>query len=163
MIIQKVLSLKQQAPSCQKIFLGNSFLFRTRYLLTGVTECGPNLGNHSKPSLKTEEIMLLYSRLKVYGMRMEMIFWLTVSTNGVLTRILHFLVQVWVCLILIGGKKSSEMNMEFFSHSCGSFFAKQCVPSPPSSIIVGFLPLKGILRTWGQPLRFLQLYNLEFL
>ena len=90
--------------------------------------------------------MLLYCRLKVYIVRMERIFCLTVSTNGELTRLCHkwkvflpSLAQSWVCLTAIGGEFSSKMVMVFLFRSHDSFFfAKECVPSPANSIFVGF-------------------------
>ena len=60
-------------------------------LTARVTGFGPKQRVHSMPSFVTEIIMLLYCRLKVYGMKEEMNFWLTVSTNGELTR----LCQTW--------------------------------------------------------------------
>ena len=67
-------------------------------------------------------------------------FWLTVSTNEVSTRFCHkwidffpFLAQVFVCLILIGGRISSKREMVFlFRSRDSSFFAKYCVPWPPN-------------------------------
>ena len=57
-----------------------------------------------------------------------------------------------MCLDMIGGEISSKMEMASLSHdSC-----KQCVPSPPNNIIVGFWSSKGIFKTLQQALHFLQ-------
>ena len=62
-----------------------------------------------------------------------------------------------MCLAVIGGEISSKMAMGFlFSKSRLVFLAKQCVPSPPDNIIVGFWSLKGFFKTWQQDLHFLQ-------
>ena len=53
------------------------------------TESGPKSIDHAKQSLETEKIMFLYWRQKLYKMRMELNFWLTVSTNGELTRLCY--------------------------------------------------------------------------
>ena len=52
-----------------------------------VTESGPKSRDHSIPLMETEKIMLPYHRLKNYETRLEMNFWLTVSTSGESTRL----------------------------------------------------------------------------
>ena len=78
-----------------------------------------------------------------------------------LDSICRFLVQVRMCLVVIGGEISSKMEMAFLFRSRDS--CKQCVPSPPNNIIVGFWSLKGILKTWQQALHFLQSQKLVVL
>ena len=70
--------------SCEFIVFSWARSFTVR-----VTESGPKSRNHSIPLLDTEKLMLLYCRLEVYKMRMEMSFWLTVWTNGESTRICY--------------------------------------------------------------------------
>ena len=60
-----------------------------RSFIVSVTESDQKSKDHSKPSLETEKIMLFLCRLKIYKMRLWMKFWLTVSTNGLLTRLCH--------------------------------------------------------------------------
>ena len=55
---------------------------------------------------------------------------------------------------VIDGEIFSKMELVFLFRSRNSF--KQCVPSPPENIIVGFCSLKGIFKTWQQALHFLQ-------
>ena len=57
-------------------------------------------------------------------------------------------------LVVIGAEISSKMEMVFLFRSHDS--CKQCVPSPPNNIIVGFWSLKGIFKTWQPALHFLQ-------
>ena len=54
-------------------------------------------------------------------------------------------------------------NGDSFSKSRLVFLAKQCVPSPPKNIIVGFWSLKGKFKTLQQALHFLQSYKLVVL
>ena len=54
----------------------------TRSFTVRATEAGRKSRDHSKPSLETEKVMLLYCRLEFHKMRMERNFWLTVSENG---------------------------------------------------------------------------------
>ena len=42
-----------------------------------------------------------------------------------------------------------------FPQSRLAFLAKQCVPSPPNNIVVGFWSLEGIFKTLQQALHFL--------
>ena len=58
-----------------------------RYFTARVTESGPKSRDHSISSLETAIVMLLYSRLKVLKMQLEMIFWLTVTAKRVLRRL----------------------------------------------------------------------------
>ena len=53
----------------------------TRSFTVRATECGAKSSGHSKPSANTEEILLLYCRLKVYEMRTELIFVVTCSNQ----------------------------------------------------------------------------------
>ena len=55
-----------------------------------------------------------------------------------------FLVQVRMCLVVIGGAISSKMEMASRNRDS----RKQCVPS--NNIIVGFWSLKGIFKTRQQ-------------
>ena len=65
------------------------------------------------------------------------------------------LVQVRMCLVVIGEEIFSEKEMVSRSRDY-SFFAKQCVPSPPNNKIVGFWSLEGIFKTLQQDWHFLQ-------
>ena len=57
-----------------------------------------------------------------------------------------------MCLVAIGREISSKNEMVFRSRDV--FLAKECVPSPPNNIFVGFWSLKGIFKTWQQALHF---------
>ena len=56
-------------------------LSKTRSFTLKETESGPKSRHHSIPSLEIEEVMLLYCRLNVNKMKLEMDFRLTVSFN----------------------------------------------------------------------------------
>ena len=75
------------------------------------TEFGPKSRDHSKLSLKTENIMILYCRRKVYKMRIWMTFWLAVSTNEVSTWLCH----KWIPL------PPNNISVDFW-HLKGLFF-----------------------------------------
>ena len=84
MIVQKVLSLRQnKLHDARGNFWEYIVFFWTRSFTVRVTESDPKSRDRSKPSLETESIMLLYCRLKVYEVRMEMNVWFTVSTKRV--------------------------------------------------------------------------------
>ena len=83
------------------------------------------------------------------------------AINRIISQV--FLVQVRMCLVVIGGGMYSKMERLFFSQSRLVFLAKQCVPSPLNNIIVSVWSLKGIFRTWHQVMHFLQSYKLVFL
>ena len=53
-----------------------------RSLTVRVTDSGPKSRDHSVPSLEAEKTMLVYCRLKVYKMGMQISSWLSVSTKG---------------------------------------------------------------------------------
>ena len=53
-------------------------------------------------------------------------------------KLLPLLVQVRVCLVVIGGEIPWKMEMVFFVVAIRFFFATQCVPSPPNNIVFGF-------------------------
>ena len=61
----------------------------TRSSTVRVTESDPKSRDHSKPSLETEKIKLVYCRLKVNKKRREMNFLLTASTNWESTQSCH--------------------------------------------------------------------------
>ena len=90
--------------------------------------------------------MPFYCRLKVYEMRIELNFWLTVSTNGVSTRLCPKL-NVFGLFCSGSGVFDCDCRRNFLKNGDGFYFlelqlvliAKQCVPSPPN-IIVGFGP-----------------------
>ena len=53
--------------------------------------------------------------------------------------LLPFLVQVWMCLVVISGEIASKMEMAFvFRSPDSSWLQKKCVPSSPNNIIVRF-------------------------
>ena len=61
----------------------------TRSCTVRVTESGSQSRDYSMPSLETAKILLLHCRLEVYQMKVEMNFWLIVSTNGESTHLCH--------------------------------------------------------------------------
>ena len=88
--------------------------------------------------------------------------WLTVSTNGVSTRLCHkwnicyFFWFRFGCVACDWRRNFFRKGDGFpFSYSRLVFLAKQCVPSPPNNIIVGLWSLKGKFKTWQQSLHFL--------
>ena len=90
----------------------------TRSFAVRVTESGPIWRDHSIPLLQNK-IMLLYCRLEMYRMRMQMNFWLLVSTNGESTRLCHnwiffcfFGLRFW-CAWLRFEEISSKMELVF--------------------------------------------------
>ena len=109
-----------------------------------ITESGQKLREHSILSLETEKINLLYCRLKLYKRGMEINIWLTVSTNGYLTRSSHN----WTGFCFFGsgsGVLDCDWRRFFFRNGDGFWFSlsrlafstKQFVQSPPKKI--GFL------------------------
>ena len=94
----------------------------TTSLKIRITESGPKPKNYSKPLLETEKSMFHYCRLKVYKLRMQMNFWLTVSTNGESTRSCHkwndfffFYGTGWGVLDCDWWRKSLKNGVGFFS------------------------------------------------
>ena len=98
------------------------FLFSwTKSLIVRVTESRPKLRNHSKPTLETKKIMLRHCKLKVCELRMQIKFWLTVSTNRDSTVLCYkknaffpFRTPVWMCKIVIVREFSSKTRWFFF-------------------------------------------------
>ena len=82
MVVQKVLSLRQQqAPSRQINILGSCCHWLDESFTVRVTESGPKPRKHSIKLPQVKEIMLFFCRLEVCKLGMEMNFWLTVSNN----------------------------------------------------------------------------------
>ena len=97
MVVRKLLSLIQQrAPSCQRIFKEHNVISWTKCFTVRVAEPGPKTRDHSIPSLETEIIILRYSRLDIYKMRMEKKLRLTISTNGESTRLCNIWNGFWI-------------------------------------------------------------------
>ena len=107
--------------------------------------------------------MLFQCGMKVYKLRMEMNLWLTVSTNGVSTRLCH----KWTDFYFFGTTSvllDCDWRINFFKNGTGfpsllswlTFPGKQCVTSPPIELFVGFCSVNGILGTSEQVLYFLQ-------
>ena len=78
---------KNKLQAAREISWEHKVLSWTRSFTVRVTVSGPKSGDHSIPSLETEKIILPQCRLNVYKIKMSMMFWLTVSTNGVSTRL----------------------------------------------------------------------------
>ena len=84
MVVQEILSLKQQVPSCQRNFLEPIVIPWMRSLTVRITESGPSSSSdHKLPFLETEKNMLLYSKLEIYKKRMEKFLWLPMSINQI--------------------------------------------------------------------------------
>ena len=78
--------------------------------------------------------------------------------------LLLFLADVLVWLIVIGGEFFFKNRDRFPSRGRDpSFFAKQCVPSPPKNPPVDFCSVNGKLSAVQQVLHFLQSLKLEVL
>ena len=88
MVVQNFLSLNNnKLQAARRIFWEHFAISWTRSFTVTITESSANSRGQSIPTLDTEKIVLLYRRLKVYKERLEMIFWLTVWTNGKSTRL----------------------------------------------------------------------------
>ena len=152
----------QEAPSCEIDFLWNYSSFLDEVSLTArVIESGPKPRDHSIPSSETEKTMLLYSRLKLYELRMQMISWLHVSTNLESARLCHewndffLLWQRFGCAWLwLAENLLQKWRWFSFFVIVTVFLAKHCVPSPPRKVLSVF-NLNGNFSTWGQALHFL--------
>ena len=78
---------KNKLQAARENFWELFVIFWTRSSTDRVTQSGPKSRSLSKPSSEIEITMLLYCRLKVYKMTMEMNFPLTVSTVWLSTRL----------------------------------------------------------------------------
>ena len=115
-----------------RICWGLSVISWMRSSTVSITDFGSKSRDHSIPSVATEKIMPLYSRLIVFEMRLEMNLWLTVSTNGMLTQLGHkwndsrfFSAQVRVWLIVIGVGMFSKKELIFLFRSHDSSFCEK--------------------------------------
>ena len=140
----------------------------TRFFAVRVTEFAWNSRDLSKPSLKTEKVMLLLCWLEVYKLRREMNFWLTVSTIGELERLSYRrnkFCLLWIkfgyASLWLAKKNFKNVDGNLFFIVATGFYAKQCVPLPPNIIIVNFWSVKGILSPREQIWQFLQSKKLE--
>ena len=85
-------------------------------------EFGSKSKDNSIPSLEAEKLLLLYSRLMMSKLKMEVSFCLTVSTNGKWTRICHkridfsFFGTSSVWMTVIDGEILSKKEIDF--HFC---------------------------------------------
>ena len=134
-----------------------------------LTESGPKSRVHSKPSLETEKVILLHCRFKAFEVRMEMNFWLTVSTNGESTRFCHkrksfsFFGSISAVLVCDRRRNFFEVGKGFsFSQSQLVFMAKLCVPTPPYHIMVGFWSLREYSKRGSRPCTFYSRRNSTF-
>ena len=94
----------------------------TRSFTVKTTEPGPSWKDYSKTSLEAQKNMLLYCRLKVYEMTLEMSFWSTGSTSGQLTRLCH----EWKNFCLFGtnsGVLDCDWQINFFKIGNGFRFS----------------------------------------
>ena len=62
-------------------------IFRTRSSLVRINESRPKSKDHWIPWLETEKTLLLYRRKKMYILKLETKFWLSVSASGKSTRL----------------------------------------------------------------------------
>ena len=119
---------QQQTLSCQRIFWGFFGLSLTTSFTVRVTELSQKSSDHSKLSWENEKSTLIFFGLEVYKMRMEVIFVLTVSTNGgryeyaINWKLYTFLVKTREWLIVNGGEHLCKMEMIYCFHSHDSSF-----------------------------------------
>ena len=142
----------------------------SRSFTVRVSESGSKWKDHSMPSLETKKIMLLYCRLKVYKMRMQKIFWLTVSTNGYSIRSSHkkydcclFWQKLGCVWLWLADNFPQKRRWLFFFVVATRLFCKTMSTISTKKTFVDFCSVNGILSTWEQVLQFLQSWKLEYL
>ena len=135
----------------------------TRSFTVGVTESCPKTTDYSIPSLETDKIMMLYCRLEVYKIRMEIKFWLTVSTNGESTRLCHkwnnfclFGFTFWCAWLREVEKLIQKWRLISFFIVATRFFCKPMCTITTKQHNCRFWTLKGRISLREQAFHFLQ-------